>query len=453
MMSLKYMKTYGRAFKLLLIVLLIGAFTYSAAAANIAGSNILSWTGDPATTMTVTWRGETDTAPYVQYTTQAEYDRTGFKGAAQVEASCKDISLDGSGAWHYEAEMTGLAPATRYVYRTGGGSAWSGIAAFTTADPRADSFSFTYMGDIQVVNDAEAEYARWGELAQAAYSKAPDIAFGLLGGDIVESGISLPQFDSFVKNASPVFGNVPLMPTNGNHESNFLSGKPELYLNVFALPQNGPEGFTGEFYSFDYGNCHVTVLNSWVFSGEQKLADSDLSRISAWIQNDLQSSSATWKIVVLHNSPYPVFSDAACDKVRANWAPLFEKYGVSLVFVGHQHVYSRSYPMYDGGVDYEKGIVYIMGDSGQKFYGSADERYSERTIYNTATYQLVRVDGNTLTVQTYDIAGNELDQCTLSLRIAEFSYPDVSESDWFFSAARYVVSKSLVVLMKVINSM
>lgn len=406
---------------------------------------LLSWTGDTATTQTVTWRSDTNEDAFVEYVLEAEYRLTSFVHAAQINAKCKDISLDASGAWHFEATMTGLSPATRYIYRVGNDSGWSEAVTFVTADPAAEAFSFTYMGDIQVANNAETEYALWGELALAAYAKAPDMAFGLFGGDTVESGISLTQFDLFMKNASPVFSRVPVVPTIGNHESNFIGGKAELYLDVFALPENGPDEFIEEFYSFDYGNCHITVLNSWVFSGEQSLDADDFDRIYTWIENDLRSSNATWKIVLMHHPVYPVHSDGVANAVRENWAQLFEAYGVSLVFMGHQHVYSRTYPMYDGRIDYENGIVYIMGNAGQKFYSSGDARYSERMICNIATYQLIRIDGNTLTVQTYDIDGNELDSCMLSPRAAASQGADDPLTRLMLAEALYSLSGSPVI--------
>jgi len=437
---------FGRLLTLpIVLALAMTALPGSVYAADRTDSAILSWTDDPATTQTVVWRDAEKADCFVQYVTEVQHARTGFEGAAQIAAECRDISLDATGAWHYEATMTGLSPATRYVYRVGNEAGWSGEASFTTADTQTESFSFVYMGDIQVVNNAQEEFALWGELAQAAYEKAPDLAFGLLGGDIVESGISVAQFDYFMESASPVFSNLPIMPTNGNHESNFPSGKPELYLDVYALPENGPEGFSGEFYSFDYGNCHVTVLNSWVFSGEQALDDEDYQALYDWVENDLRTSDATWKIMLTHLPVYPVHSDTNADAMRESWAPLFEEYGVSLFLVGHQHVYSRSYPMYEGGIDYENGIVQIMGAAGQKFYSSADERYSERTIYDVATYQLIRIDGNTLTVQTYDIDGNELDYCILSPRTcASVYYSDVSGSEWYYEASEYVRKTALI---------
>ncbi|MDR1328455.1 MAG: metallophosphoesterase [Oscillospiraceae bacterium] len=278
------------------------------------------------------------------------------------------------------------------------------------------AFSFLYFGDIQVTQNAEYDFAKWGELAESAARRNPGAAFALQGGDIVESGIDRAQWDAFFENADSSLGDMPFFPTNGNHESNFLSGKPELYLEMFELPENGPDGFTEEFYSFDYGPAHIAVLNSWVFSGEQKLTDEDLDAIDKWVARDLADSDAKWKIVLTHLPIYAVHKDGTADKAREHWAPIFEKYGVTLLLVGHQHVYSRLAPLTDGVPDYIDGVTQIMGNSGQKFYSSADETLAERTIYNVAAYQLARVDGDTLTVQTFDIDGNELEFAELRPR-------------------------------------
>ncbi|MDR1589808.1 MAG: metallophosphoesterase [Oscillospiraceae bacterium] len=279
-----------------------------------------------------------------------------------------------------------------------------------------ESFSFLYFGDIQITQSAAADYAAWAELARGALGRSPGAAFALQGGDIVESGIDRAQWESFFSQAGPALGGMPFFPTNGNHESNFLGGKPELYLELFELPENGPPGFTEEFYSFDYANTHVIVLNSWVFSGEQPLTEDDYSAIDEWIADDLARSDATWKIAVTHIPVYAVHSDVTSNEVRARWAPVFERYGLDVCFVGHQHVYSRLMPLTDGVEDNEDGVTYIMGNSGLKFYDSADESLAERTIYNVPTYQLAGVDGDILTVQTFDADGDELDFVSLRPR-------------------------------------
>jgi len=392
---------------------------------------ILSWTGSAAASITASWRDSARKTETLQVTPKTQYDKSGFTDAAEFSADCKDVSLDGSGVWHYEATAAGLAANTAYLYRVGCGGSWSKASIFTTSDAASKTVTFAYMGDVQTVKDSKAEYALWGKLAQSMYAANPNLSFAVMGGDIVESGISTELFDEFLKNASPVFSKIPLMATNGNHECNFPdTGKPKLYMDEFALPQNGPEGFKEEFYSFNVANCHILVLNSWIFSGEQKLTSDDYERVNDWIKNDLATSAVDWQIVVTHVPVYAVASDKTAAAVRKNWAPIFEKYGVDLVFEGHQHVYSRSYPLTEGRVDYENGVTYIMGNSGQKFYSSADETLAEKTIYGTATYQLTQIDGNALTVRTLDLGGNELDCVSLRQRGISATREDYIETLW-----------------------
>lgn len=394
------------------------------------GTVLLSWTGDPATTVTAVWSDREERDEVMQVAERTQYDKTGFEGAMEFAAARRDVSLDGTGAWRYEATASGLTPATEYVYRVGCGEEWSRSRSFTTAEPASASVTFAYMGDVQPANDTASDYARWGELIEGMYERSPELSFAVLGGDNVNSGISLEEFELFSKNAERVFSSVALFSAIGNHESNFLSGKAELFLDYFAFPENGPEGFSEEFYSFDVGNCHILVLNSWIFSGEQKLTEEDYVSVNAWIRDDLLSSDADWQVVVTHVPVYAVSSDATAAKVRENWAPIFERCGADLVFEGHQHVYSRSYPMYEGKIDYENGIPYVMGVSGSKYYGSADESFAARTVYGAANYQLVRSDGDTLTVQTLEADGNELDFFSVMQRKATMTRAEYIRELW-----------------------
>lgn len=421
----KYLKRLGIGVSASLLL------TLGALAADTAPYGLLSsWTESPTTTRTFTWRDDIQAEECIQLVPEESYEAQGFDGATEVSAKCQDISLDASGAYLYEVTASELEPGTSYVFRVGSEDGWSEAQTFTTEAEDQDSVTFAYMGDAQPAGDTEEDYALWRTLTEALAQRNPELSCAIMGGDIVNSGISVQQFDAFRENASSVFSTIPLFSTVGNHESNFLGGKPELYLEEFAFPENGPEGFEEECYSFDVGNCHILVLNSWIFSGEQKLSDQDIEKVNAWVMEDLISSTAQWQVVVLHVPVYAVHSDTTATAVRENWAPIFESCGVDLVFEGHQHVYSRSYPMYQGQIDYENGIPYVMGVSGTKFYDSADETFAERTIYNQATYQLVHTDGNTMTLQTMNLAGEELDFATISQREVTLTRGEYLEQLW-----------------------
>ncbi len=418
-----------------------GISTYAADSEKDYGV-LLSWTDDESTTQTFNWTDEASAEEYVQIVSYEEYGKNGFANSKQFKAECSDISIEKTGDfWQFEATAEGLSPGTEYYYRVGKEGAWGKEAAFTTDNPDSNEACFAYLGDLQINSDMKTEFAAWQKLTEKMKKENPDLGMAVMGGDIVQSGISSEQFSEFRKVASPVFSGVQLFSTVGNHESNYPSGKPEMFTDFFAFPQNGPEGFKEEFYSYDYANCHIMVVNSWVYSGEQKLTDSDYERIKTWMKKDLASSDADWQIVVTHNPVYMVHNDSTSIAIKSAWEQIFLDYGVDLVFEGHQHVYSRSYPLTKGKTDYENGITYIMGVSGMKAYDSGDETFAEKSIYNTPNYEIVRSTADSLTVQCFDAEGNELDICSVNKRPCTgslYTFDDVSADAWYKSAVDYV---------------
>ena len=398
------------------------------AAAQMEKEIILSWSGDPTTTQTVTWHDDAS-AGYVQYVSKSSYtDTSSFTGSGQATATLTTLERTSSSSGgdsqkqYYQATITGLSPNTTYCYRVGSEGNWSDVYTFTTAKARNKSFAFMYLGDVQYSSDEATEYKEWGTMLEEASSANPDLAFGLIGGDMVENGGSLTDWSYFLSYAGNVFSKIPMMTANGNHESNFTGGKPLYYTEIMGLPQNGPDGFSEEFYSFDYGTAHVTVLNSWALSAEQNLTATSLSAIKTWITNDLAAANnAKFRIVMLHHPAYALQTDAVSTKVLSEWVPLLEAGGVDLVLCGHQHIYSRSYSITGGAINNSSGITYVMGNSGQQFYTDANTTYQAKTIYNTSTYQIVDIDGNNLNLYTYDRDRNLLDSWSTTSKVADLT--------------------------------
>jgi hypothetical protein len=357
---------------------------------------MLSWTDDPVTTQTIVWRSSADTkSEWVQYLSAADYNDS-FIGALEVAAVKTELY---AGYSHCEGILSELSPDSEYIYRVGREGAWSEPASFTTGISD-DKFSFVYMGDVQ------KGYENWGEMLQHIVAENPSLKFGLLGGDLVDDGYNTDEWELFFNAASPVFNKIPLMPAVGNHDDT------PIFWKFFALPENGPEGFKEEFYSFDYGNCHIAVLNSNKMGAAKPYYD----KLKCWLQQDIENSSQQWKLLMFHYPPYPVVDDGHSYNFQESWVPLFEQCGVDIVFVGHQHVYMRTKPLRNGQVQADgEGIVYVIGNSGSKFYPGGDNHdYIAHQETNISSYQIVTINGNTFTLIARNADGQETDSYTLS---------------------------------------
>lgn len=374
---------------------------------------VLSLTGN-SEEMAVSWCDNVTTSDEaVIYSTDPDL-------LSEVKTAAAELTVSESGYQYYEATMTGLESGKTYYYQVGTMGKMSGTKSFCAASDSSVGYDFIYLGDVQFNDNSTmaSEYDTWGRLVQNARDRNPNAAFILQGGDMVNKGQNMEEWQALLTKSESVFSGMPLMSVPGNHEGNDASGKPELWSEIFDLPTNGPSGFKEEFYSFDYGNSHILCLNSNVFSNEQlnagTMSESDFDRINDWIAKDLSSTDKTWKIVVLHHPAYVVVDDPVSSQVLNKWVPIFEDNGVSLVLCGHQHVYMRTYPMADREISTYGGITYIMGDSGSKFYPAADIPYDASMIENTSTYQQVSIKESNIAVTTYDAEGNVLDSAVVT---------------------------------------
>lgn len=385
-----------RALSVLALIAII-AFTIQApAAAGTSGPDeiTLSWTGDPQTTQTVAWRDVSGvTAGKVQYIEKSKMTN-GFTGAAEKTVSGSAL-YDGYN--HFEATLDGLQPGTVYAYHVGTDGSWSGTATFTTQASGTDHFSFMDMGDVQESEDTSA----WKSLLQKACANYPDIKFSLMNGDQIDNPNVSTQWEKFYEAASGVFDHIPMMPALGNHDYE----NKGMYCKEMALPQNGPDGYKEQFYSFDYGNAHFVVLDS------NNMGSTDQCKpIIDWLGNDLKNSTKKWKFAVFHHPPYCVNSGHSDDPQRAaimlaDWVPVLENNSVDMVFVGHQEMYMRTFPI-KGGVVQEKqtdGITYVMQNSGTEGYLNPESHdYIKKVLCGEDegcnNYSIISIDGDVLTL-------------------------------------------------------
>ncbi len=393
---------------LLVFILVVGFVLIGQGAAAVALAQpkqiVLSWTGDPQTTQTVAWRMYGTTGGKVQYMKESE-KTADFKGAQEKAAICNNLYKQFK---HFEVELDNLQPDTTYVYRVGADGHWSEPATFKTAAPTG-SFSFMFMGDVQ------RGFSEWGQLLHKAHTKYPDLKFTMLGGDLVDAAGDPRQWSDFFSAAAGVFDHIPLMPTLGNHENE----DPFLYFKSFALPQNGPAKLKEHHYSFDYSDAHFVVLDSNIMRDE----GADYEAGIDWLEKNLKNSNKKWKLVMFHHPPYGVYDGDFSDDqepgmIKEKWVPVLERNGVNMVFVGHQHMYMRTYPMCEGRIAEKptNGITYVMGVAGSKFYTDPEKHdYIAKVLENVSCYTVININGDALKLTTMNANGKVLDEYELKL--------------------------------------
>jgi hypothetical protein len=150
-------------------------------------------------------------------------------------------------------------------------------------------------------------------------------------GDLTSDGNTESNWDNEFFN--PAYGhiqsllaNLPYQSCTGNHE-----GRGYLFAKYFAYP------FTSNHYwSFDDGPAHFAVMDQYTSYGP---GSSEL----VWLTNDLASASKPWKFIVLHEPGWSAGGDHENNTLVQNYIqPLCERYGVSIVFGGHNHYYARA---------------------------------------------------------------------------------------------------------------
>jgi len=166
----------------------------------------------------------------------------------------------------------------------------------------------------------------------------------------------------------------------------------------------------------DWGNAHFVALDT----------NQDYSAGSAqydWLVNDLQASTQPWKLVFFHQPAYSSGSHGSTGAVQTYLVPIFETYGVDIVFNGDDHEYERTCPILDGACTTLQGggvVYYVTGGGGASLYSPSGRWF---TAYGASLYHFLQVEVNDcwLRVDPVRTNGNvfdsyEINHCGSSMR-------------------------------------
>ena len=255
------------------------------------------------------------------------------------QAAPADIVIEGPGGtrvFHAPAARIGettldhLTPSSRYRYRVEiAGQSFAGEFATAPAVGADVPFSFVVMGDTRSESDSHRRVVE--RMAQ----EVPDFLVGT--GDMVDDGYRQDQWQQFFDIESQVLRDNVYFPAVGNHDRQGRGRTADSYRAFFSVPDNG--GDTERYYAFSYAAARFLVLDS----NEYSFALSDQT---AWLERELiaarQDPAIRHIFCVMHHPPFSISLHGGARDLRERWTPLFEKYQVSAVFSGHDHVYERA---------------------------------------------------------------------------------------------------------------
>lgn len=292
--------------------------------------------------VTLRWQSEKEFAGVVKYGLQPE----------QLNAHKKE-NVAGE---EHEVRLSGLQPATKYFYSVGDGvnSKFKGKEFWFKTAPASKennnpSVRFWVTGDQGYPNPIQNQ-VRDGMMDWIKQNPRPSkndalLDFWVTTGDNAYRSGSNEQFQAgFFDPYKTILRNTPVWPAYGNHDA-----RRWVFFDIFTFPTKAESGglasSSENYYSFDYANVHVVMLDS---QDSDRDIDGDML---SWLKKDLETTKQQWLIAVFHHPPYTKGthnSDSKRDSrgrlisVRENILPLLEKAGVDLVLSGHSHMYERS---------------------------------------------------------------------------------------------------------------
>jgi predicted phosphodiesterase len=156
-----------------------------------------------------------------------------------------------------------------------------------------------------------------------------------------------------------------------------------------------PFNMEGErYYSYEKGDIRFFVLDSNYLDRRQL----------EWLEGELKGAKSAWKIAYFH---HPLYSSGGRHgselDLRQLLEPLFIKYGMNVVFAGHEHFYERIKPQH--------GIYYFTSGGAAKLRRGdiAKTGMTEVGFDTDYSFMIVEVTGDELYFQTIARTGKTVD--------------------------------------------
>lgn len=378
---------------------------------------LLTWQRDPSSTMTIDWHVQ----PY-----QSDQSSLEFKpvGSDQWQhAGAESLPYPFSQREIRRIELENLQPDTEYRFRIEG---FSRTYQFRTMPASLETTPVTFAAGGDVLNRHRAathptdRRITMSQMNRTVRKENP--AFITWGGDLAYADGLADQtwrwylfFTEIMDTLIDEDGNViPIVAAIGNHEVND-DGEAPYYTSLFAFP--------GEsiYDVLDFNDYMSLIL---LDTDHAKPVEGDQT---TWLGDVLaeREGNVAHLFPVYHVPAFPShrsFTGGTNQRVRDNWSPLFEQYGVRVAFENHDHTYKRTPPIRRIDEEFqiqESGVTYIgdgsWGLGPRSTHDPEETWYLERadstfhaimvTLFDDhATFRIIDEQGNQIDEYDYDVS-------------------------------------------------
>ena len=388
-------------------ILILGVGLASGCASNYRYPVYLTWAGDPATTMTVSFHTpEAPGEPVVYYDTES---RDGELPAYRYRAGGRTHQIPGLPVTRYvnHVELSGLTPGETYFFVAGDpANGFRQEERFHTIPEDASPLRFVVGGDVSVLPRAKL-------LLKQAAKYEP--MFAVIGGDLAYANGELSNYylwDIWLQRWSTLLRGkdgalVPMVLGIGNHEVNKLEGTQEERAPFFFgyFPQGGETYFARRFGS----DLLMIMLDSGHITPWQDQV--------AWMEAQFAAHpEVPWTMAVYHVPLYPSVraeDDARTVAGREHWLPIFDKHALTVGFEHHDHAFKRS-KLLRGGEEFPEGTLYLGdGAFGVKRRKPAEpQRWYLDKALPMPHFWVVETSPEALHYQAVDSSGRVFDRYT-----------------------------------------
>jgi len=264
--------------------------------------------------------------------------------------------------------------------RAAGGTGAADTARLTLP-MKADSVRFVAIGDTGTGTEKQRQLAN----LMHGYRKSFPFEFVIMMGDNMYGGEKAADFKKkFEDIYKPLLdGGVKFYASLGNHdESN------QRFYEHFNMKGE-------EYYRLKKGNVAFYALNSNYMDKRQV----------KWLEEELAKDDSEWKVAFFHHPPYSSGGKHGSNVgLREVIEPIFLKYGVDVVFAGHEHFYERLKP--------QKGIHYFITGAGGKLREGDVKKGSPLTALaydRDMSFMLIEVAGDEMHFQVVARTGETVD--------------------------------------------